>query len=143
MKLRLGSSRLVILHGKYAVKIPILISWRRLVSGTASNYKEYFEWKQSKDSSLCKVHFCFAGLVLVADRAEKVSEEEFRKIDKKQMRKLFRVITFKDELICHNIGKVKGEYVIIDNGIIINDKEKDQSLLRVTARKIRTKLGLL
>lgn len=142
MQLRLGSSRFVIVLEKYVIKVPIFLSWRRFISGTASNYKEYFDWKDSKDSSICRVKFCFGGIMLVADRAEKVSEDEFRNICKKQLKKLLKRMTFKGEFCSHNIGKLNGQYVIIDNGISLNDKGRENILFRRVARKIRNKLGL-
>lgn len=74
-----GRYRLVMLVGSAAVKMPKL--WR-LLEGLRCSRREAQRWRSRRDDRLCCVRRCWlGGLLLVMDRAEPVSADEFWRLE--------------------------------------------------------------
>lgn len=73
-----GASRRVVLIGRLAVKFPRVSSWLRMRQGQRCNLAELKEWRLRRYPHLCPILFADPlGLVVVMQRAEPVSFEEF------------------------------------------------------------------
>jgi hypothetical protein len=60
MKFRIGSSRCVIVAYKYALKVPVVWSWRRFLYGLLANLQEV-RFSRMKTRVLCPVLFYLPG----------------------------------------------------------------------------------
>lgn len=81
MKLRTGSTRAVLLVGCLAIKLPALVSWRRLLLGLLANMQERQFWTM-KHPALCPVLWSLpGGFVVVMRRAEPITRDQFDAID--------------------------------------------------------------
>jgi hypothetical protein len=67
--IRHGFSRIVLLLGSLAIKLPRFWSWYGLIEGISCNLHEARLWKLTKHQNLCPVIFSLAGLVLIMKRA--------------------------------------------------------------------------
>lgn len=71
--LRKGATRVVLLIGPYAIKVPRAYSWRTFLNGLLGNMQERMFWYQLKSPLCAKVHYADPiGLVLVMERADRV-----------------------------------------------------------------------
>ena len=71
MKISKGTTRVTILIGKLAFKIPILNrSVKHFVKGWLGNLDEREIWRTTKESQLCPILFSFMGLINVMKRAQ-------------------------------------------------------------------------
>ncbi len=80
-RVKFGSTRIVILVGNIAVKFPALDSWEHFLLGIVSNIRESHYWKWFKCARLCPVLFSAGGFILIMQRAEELSPDEFSKIE--------------------------------------------------------------
>lgn len=65
-----GSTRWVLLCGKYAFKIPSMHSYSGFLQGLLANKQEHYWWKATHHPRLAKVHYCDKlGLLLIMERA--------------------------------------------------------------------------
>src|ERR1700676_3347465 len=80
MKIKRGTTRITILTGKFAIKIPILNrSLKHFVKGWLGNVDERDIWKQSKNNKHCPVYFSFFGLFNIMPKAKQFENEQFDK----------------------------------------------------------------
>lgn len=70
MQVRWGSTRTVLLIGRWAVKTPSRVEWRLFLHGLLANLQERL-WSQTGDQRLARVLWADPfGLVLVMERAD-------------------------------------------------------------------------
>lgn len=73
-----GSSRIVLLIGRYAIKFPRASSLRRIRQGLRCNQAEVDAWKERRYPNLCPILWSSSGPVLVVmPRARSMSNGEF------------------------------------------------------------------
>ena len=117
MKIEKGSTRTVLLIGKYAIKVPRFWHeyhghrWKMFLRGILANIDEDYWWKHShKKNKLCPVVFKSPlGFLLVMLRAKELTEQEY---DKKQLEKEFIGLPLDNKII--NFGKIDGNIVLVD-----------------------------
>ncbi len=117
MHLKSGTTRWVLLIGKYAFKFPrFSASYPRgsklkiFLRGWLANIDEKW-WSDHtlNKEKLCRVLFCFPGcLCIVMQRAENLSKEEYGLIEPGY----FNGLPFDNKR--ENIGKLNGRYVLVD-----------------------------
>jgi hypothetical protein len=117
-----GLYRLVVLAGPLAIKVP---RQSNFAEGRRQNRRE--AERSPKDRAYCRVRACFfRGLVLVADRADAIGEEEFWRLEAEgaidELRDRQDPETGRPYSICQepnwrNIGRTTdGRLVVIDYG---------------------------
>lgn len=81
MKFKSGTTRITILIGRLAFKIPIMNSLKYFVKGWLGNIDERDAWKNydKKGKLLCPVYFSLAGLINIMPKAEPVVNIDFDK----------------------------------------------------------------
>lgn len=117
MKIEKGTTRTVLLVGKYAIKIPRFWhqykghKWKMFLRGILANIDENYWWKHSQQKEkLCPVIWVSPlGLLLVMLRAEKLTESEY---DKTKLDKEFCSLPLDNKII--NFGKINDKTVLID-----------------------------
>lgn len=139
MKIKIGSTRICFVFRSFVVKVPIVFSWKRFVAGMASNYSEAFIWEATTQDTingeenqqyLCEVYESFAGLILICERVERLTELEFLQMSSYIELKLHNLIPDKTELIHQNVGKTSIDgmlyYKLLDYGtnILIKSSKK-------------------
>lgn len=74
-----GSSRIVLLLGPWAFKLPTYTEWRLFLRGLLANMQERQLWRfLQDDSALCPVVFALpGGWLIVMPRVEPLTNEEF------------------------------------------------------------------
>lgn len=84
MKIKYGTTRIVILTEHFAIKIPyFLYTWKRFLQGMVSNLseQEISSWNlKIHENKLCPVLFGFAGIFIVMPKCEPLqsfSAEQF------------------------------------------------------------------
>lgn len=116
MKISRGTNRIVVLIGKYAVKIPNFINGHLLfLTGSLANYREREYCRMMKNipdlyNLVCPSLWCsWFGLIQIQKRAKPVIDElsdyEFSKFD-----------NICDDLKNENFGYYHGRLVCIDYG---------------------------
>ncbi len=79
MKIKHGTTRSVILLGKYAFKIPILNrSLKHFVKGWIGNIDERNTWNEFPNDKLCPVYFSVFGLINVMPKTQPVNESTYK-----------------------------------------------------------------
>ena len=111
-----GASRIVILLGQYAVKIPRIIKPRchfygkliTFLQGWKANRAEYLWSKENIFPFLCAVKWSFLfSIVIVMKKASPITQEEYNKLN---------MFNFGYEHKLDSYGKVKGKIVVVDYG---------------------------
>lgn len=81
MKITSGSTRIVVLVGSVAIKIPRFLSWQTFLWGLLANMQER-TFSKAKWAELCPVLLADPlGFLVVMKRASPLSEEEFLLLD--------------------------------------------------------------
>lgn len=116
MKISRGTTRVTLLIGKFAFKIPILNrSVKHFVKGWLGNIDENVYWKKTHNQKLCPIYFSLFGLVNIMPKADKVdySASEF---DKRVILDYFSDCDVNIDVCSgwRNYGMYKGELVMID-----------------------------
>ena len=138
----MGSTRIVIILRTKVIKLPLVLGWRRFIEGTASNYKEAYEWGLTNAPALAEVFFCFGGLFLIAERADKLTQEQFDNVPSLVKNVLRNYVVNDYEFNRHNVGRnAEGAYKVIDYGTKLCAPNNESKLYAVL-RKLRLKLGL-
>lgn len=117
MKIKKGSTRTVLLIGKYAIKIPRFWhnnkghKWKMFLRGILANIDEYFWWKHSHNKEkLCPIVCKFPlGLVLVMLRADELLECDYNRL---KLQKEFIGLPLDNKRL--NFGWLDGKIVLID-----------------------------
>lgn len=117
MKIKRGTTRFVILIGKYAIKFPRIHHkykghrYKMFLRGILANIDEKFWYKSGfEKNKLAKVIFTSPfGLFLIMERAEPLSSGEY---DKQQMEEQFKHLPLDNKI--QNFGKVDNRVVLID-----------------------------
>jgi hypothetical protein len=82
-----GTTRVVFLIGKYAIKLPALRSWKLFLRGILANLDENLWYKSSPAEwklKMCPVVFSFVGFILIARRARPIPYHIYEDLDLKQ-----------------------------------------------------------
>ena len=114
-----GGTRWVILTKRYAIKIPILSSWKSFIQGLLSNIIEG-QWKGFPDKHLCPIHYANGlGLIIIMARASRVRHEGLFRCE---LESLYSTCTlprdfYKYDAYPKNFGYHKGILVKIDYGV--------------------------
>ena len=78
MTRKFGTTRVVYLIGKYAIKFPVLVEWRLFLQGLLGNMMERDFTKWNIDEKLCPVIFSvWGGFCNIMPRCESVTEDNF------------------------------------------------------------------
>lgn len=115
MKVRKGSTRWVILIGRYAIKLPSFYSWKMFLNGLLANLTERSFAPLDKDR-LCPILFAApGGFLVVMPRANELSDAEWAGLD------LFKFTRHADyclpvEMKRDSFGTLGGRIVAIDYG---------------------------
>lgn len=114
-----GSTRIVILVGKYAIKIPRFFIepdnkfYGKLVNflfGWVSNRKEYLLSKNQINDDLLPVKKSFLwSMIIIMDKAEPITREEFFNLNQEDF-------NFGHEHKLDSYGKVNNKIYVIDYG---------------------------
>lgn len=112
---RNGRTRVVILVGTIAIKLPKLNNWLQFLSGLSANCREYSRWEINKSANppLCPVLFSsWGGFLNVMRRVDRtVYDSEWADLDIKSL----NPYTYNDD-IPENVGYLDGRLVMIDYG---------------------------
>jgi hypothetical protein len=110
-----GSTRTVLLIGKYAVKIPAMVSWKHFLNGLLGNIQES-EFNTLNHPKLCPVLFALPlGFLIVMPRCENVSREVFYSLDfKRFVKERNLLLPVEDKL--SSFGMLNGKVVAVDYG---------------------------
>lgn len=111
MKLKYGTTRVVVLFGKYAIKFPRINKWKSFIKGILANLDELMWYKNSPKEwkiKMCPSLFTLGGLFLISRRAEPVDLNDYQKLDVSYFEPL--------PLDCKidNFGKFENRIVLID-----------------------------
>jgi len=117
MQIKKGTTRIVFLIGKYAIKFPRIHHkypghrYKMFLRGLLANIDENFWWKSTyKRDKLCPVKFKSPlGFFLVMDRAIPLKESEY---NKEQFEKDFFGLPLDNKIV--NFGKIDNRIVLID-----------------------------
>ena len=110
-ELKKGTTRRVLLIGKYAIKFPRVNRWKSFLRGVLANLDEMMWYKNSPNEwkqKLCPSLFTLGGLFLISRRAEPIDLEDYQELD----------LGYYDPLpldckIC-NFGKFENRIVLVD-----------------------------
>lgn len=115
-----GTTRWVWLHGKYAIKIPSMQSWKQFLQGMLANLQERCWWKSLHHPKLAKVYYCDRlGLCLVMEKADFVMCSNPHVITQKSISEFFYECESAGLPVDprpSNIGVFDGQYKLIDYG---------------------------
>jgi len=113
MKIKKGSSRMVIIGKKYAYKIPYVGKWKNFLWGLLANMQEV-EFNSMKHPKLARIHFYIPlGFLVVMKKAEPL-----KKFNKKEMEEFISLDDWSlpVELKKDSFGYIDGNLVAIDYG---------------------------
>ncbi len=112
---RFGTTRSVLLIGRYAVKVPSIKEWRLFLLGLLANMQEV-SFSRCGWPELCPVVFSIhGGLLVVMLRAEPITRDEFFALDVEIWRDRGEyVIPVEDKL--DSFGQLNGSIVAVDYG---------------------------
>lgn len=155
MQIKIGSTRVCFVFSSFVVKIPILLPWRRFIAGVASNYNEALIWDattidpingEEHQQYLCEVYDNLFGLVLIAERVNRLTELEFLRMNSFYRTKLYDLIPDKSELNYQNIGKTEVDsvtrYKLLDYGTNILIKSYKKGIILRYLKILREEFGL-
>jgi len=81
MELKWGTTRLVLLTNRWALKFPAITEWRLFLHGLLANMQEA-TFSKTRHLKLCPVKFSVpGGFLVVMPRAEELSRDEFYSLD--------------------------------------------------------------
>lgn len=117
MQVRIGTTRVVVLISRFAVKFPKIdlrhrkYGRRIFLKGLLANLEEKFWYKAYCNSDkVTKVYFTsLFGFVQVSQRAEPLTKEEY---DCENMESLFKGYPLDNKI--ENFGKINGKIVLVD-----------------------------
>lgn len=113
--LKRGATRIVLLIGKYAIKIPSIFEWRLFLHGLLANLQEA-SFSRAEWEELCPVVLAVpGGWFLIMRRATPLSEEEFESLNYEEWvdRENYRVPV---ENKHDSFGILDGRIVAVDYG---------------------------
>ncbi len=115
VRCRWGTTRTVLLIGRWAVKVPSLTEWRLFLLGLLANMQEAClsrcGWPE-----LCPVTFSIpGGWLIVMHRAEPITRDEFFTLDVERWRNRDEY-TVPVEAKLDSFGRLNGSIVAIDYG---------------------------
>ena len=117
MKLKKGTSRMTLLIGKYAFKMPITTrTLKHFVKGWLGNIDEVYLWKKLRHEKMCPIYFSFLGLINIMPRAKSANYTEF---DPNWAVEYFKELPFEIDVCAgwSNFGYYKTNLVITDYAI--------------------------
>lgn len=112
---RTGCTRIVILIGNFAIKIPAFdCEWRLFLRGLLANMQEA-RWAKTGWDELCPVKFSIpGGFFLIMKRARELTDNEFLALNLKEFIHDDCIIPV--ELKSNSFGYIDGKLVAIDYG---------------------------
>lgn len=120
MQIKHGTNRVVILIGRYAIKLPTCVSWKLFLTGLLGNMQEKL-FSDTKWDQLCPVIFSMPGGWLnVMPRAEPLEREAFFNLDFDKWIKVHdgesvvAIVPVENKL--DSFGTINGKIVAIDYG---------------------------
>lgn len=126
MKSCMGTTRYVLLVGKFAIKIPRMCSWRTFLYGILSNIQERTFWNQLKSPLLARVYYAdIFGFMLIMERADNVylgydhPVKSPTKEEEKELKTFFKKCRSEKLPVdgyFGNVGKFNGKKKLIDYG---------------------------
>lgn len=109
---KFGTTRMVFLLGKYAIKIPKINTWKFFIKGILANLDEKMWYSHSPENWQKKMTpslYClFGGLILIAYKAKEITEEQYNQIDKKY----YDPLPFDNKI--ENFGEFENRIVLVD-----------------------------
>lgn len=115
-----GITRWVFLTEKYAIKIPVLSSWKQFLLGLLANMQEKYWWKNMPHKNLARVCYCDRfGFLLIMERADYAMCNNPNEQAQKEISKFFQECTeigLPVDPKPSNIGIFDGQYKLIDYG---------------------------
>lgn len=110
-----GTTRNVLLIGRWAVKVPSITEWRLFLLGLLANMQEA-RFSRCGWQELCPVVFSIpSGLLIVMHRAEPITRDEFFAIDVELWRDRGEYI-IPVEAKLDSFGRLNGRVVAVDYG---------------------------
>ena len=145
MKFQIGGTRIVFIFDEIVVKIPLFVTFKTFIIGSASNYREKYLYDTNvlcDGIRLAKVKLLLFGIILVQERGyfegdliKTISTDDFTK---------YCNLYFVDskELNNNNIAKDKnGNLIVIDYGFTL--PAHDRGKIYTWFKKVRTKINQL
>ena len=125
MLIKRGTTRITLILGNWAIKIPILNrSLKHFVKGWLGNIDERNIWRKTKHTQLCPIYFSVFGLINVMPRAIPIYETLW-KFDKQWAFRTFNNVPV-DLDVCSgwkNFGYVNGSIVVLDYAVCRESSE--------------------
>lgn len=110
-----GTTRVVFLIGRFAVKVPAVSEWRLFLLGLLANMQEV-QWSAAGFPELCPVMWSIpGGVCLVMQRARTLTEAEFNALDIKSWLDRGDYVV-PAELKPDSFGYLDGRLVAVDYG---------------------------
>lgn len=110
-----GTTRIVFLMWRWAIKVPAVTEWRLFLLGLLANMQEA-KFSKMKSPAMCPVLFAFpGGFFSVMQRARELTREEFERLDYEVFIN-FNDYTVPVEKKLDSFGVLNGRVVAIDYG---------------------------
>lgn len=114
MRIERGSTRTVLLIGRWAVKCPTFHSWKLFLTGLLCNIQEV-EFSKLNDPRLMPIVFStWGGFLVVMPRGVLLSPEEFFAIDREWLQTALNELPLESKR--RNFAWYNGRVVAIDYG---------------------------
>ena len=127
----------------------------KVIAGVASNYNEALIWDattidpingEQDQQYLCEVYENLSGLIVIAERIDRLTELEFDGMSSFYRAKLYGLIPDKSELNHHIVGKVEVDgmirYKLLDYGTNILIKSYKKGIVLRYLKILREEFGL-
>lgn len=115
-----GSTRWVLLYGKYAFKVSSIQSYMQFLLGLLANKQEHLWWKQMHHKNLARVCYCDRfGFLLIMERADYIIPSNPNEYTQKEMADFFKECEQEGLPVDpkpDNIGVFDGKWKLIDYG---------------------------
>jgi len=112
---RHGSTRVVLLVGKYAFKFPTYIEWRLFLLGLLANMQEV-KWSEMSDRLCPVVWRGWGGFLVIMRRAEPISLDQFFSITEEWLYDDKAECVLPVEIKQCSFGVLDGKIVAVDYG---------------------------
>lgn len=113
-----GTTRTVLLLGRYALKFPAMVEWRLFLLGLLANMQER-TFSRTGWPELCPVLFSLpGGWMVIMQRARVLTDEEWLKLDSQEVHDFINKQDYivPVELKSDSFGWLNGKLVAVDYG---------------------------
>ena len=115
MEIKHGTTRVVVLTGRYAFKLPTYVQWNLFLHGLLANMQEA-TFSKTGWPKLCPVRFHIpGGFLTVMDRAEPLTRDEFFNLNIDEWTENGDYV-IPVEAKLDSFGKLNGKIVAVDYG---------------------------